>query len=324
MADTDPSRLGLVNATGSADNALFLKKFSGEVLRAYKKAIMILPKVRQRRIMDGKSAQFPAIGRAAASYHQAGTNILDTGGGILTEVKHGEQEIFVDDLLVSGAMIDRLDELKNHYDARAPYAEEFAQALADKTDQQLLQVIGLGAAAAVSGTGITVDYLGGFEDVDAGYANDADTILAGLQAVSEQFDANHVPTMNRFAAMDSVHYNLLVDNKELIDRDFGGERNGVFADGTVFKAWGFTLIKTQNMPTGVVGAETGVRNTYDGDFSNTEVLCWHRDSIGSVALMDVQTEMGYFMEFQGHLLLAKKAVGHGPLKEGGMAALKSA
>ena len=81
--DTSPSRVGQVNSAGDVD-ALFLKKFSGEILQTFEESNVFKPLHTVRTIESGKSAQFPVTGVASASYHTPGENIADAG--ILTSV----------------------------------------------------------------------------------------------------------------------------------------------------------------------------------------------------------------------------------------------
>lgn len=63
MANISPSRIGAQNndvGTYAKDTALFLKVFSGEVLKAFKEVNVALERSMVRTISSGKSAQFPA------------------------------------------------------------------------------------------------------------------------------------------------------------------------------------------------------------------------------------------------------------------------
>ena len=73
MANTLPSRLGLVNNTGSDVNELFLKVFSGEILTTFEEANVMKGLHTIRTISNGKSAQFPVTGIATAKYHSSGS-----------------------------------------------------------------------------------------------------------------------------------------------------------------------------------------------------------------------------------------------------------
>ena len=149
MANATVSFLGKANNTGD-DNALFLKLFSGEVLAAFAKQNKMLPMTSVRSISQGKSAQFPVFGRAAsAEYHTPGNEI--TG----QVIQQNEKIITIDDLLISHSFISELDEAKAHFDYRSIYSKEMGEALANKIDQHLLQLIVLAArsSATTNGTG---------------------------------------------------------------------------------------------------------------------------------------------------------------------------
>ena len=65
--DTTPSRVGQINSSGAAD-ALFLKKFAGEILTTFEENNIFKPLHTIRTIENGKSAQFPVTG-IERSYH---------------------------------------------------------------------------------------------------------------------------------------------------------------------------------------------------------------------------------------------------------------
>ena len=69
MANASPVSVGKINAGGSED-ALFLKVFSGEVLTSFERASVTQGAETVRTISNGKSAQFPVMGRIDASYHE--------------------------------------------------------------------------------------------------------------------------------------------------------------------------------------------------------------------------------------------------------------
>ena len=71
--DTDPSRVGQINSAGDVD-ALFLKKFAGEILTTFEENNVFKALHTIRTIENGKSAQFPVTGIASASYYTPGQN----------------------------------------------------------------------------------------------------------------------------------------------------------------------------------------------------------------------------------------------------------
>jgi len=311
---------------GSDDIELFLKQYSGEVLLAYDEMVKIAPTVTRRKLRNQKSSVFPVIGKSTGKYHAAGEDILtDTAldheaaatatVNYLDAMKHAEKEVFCDDLFISPLFISELDELRNFYDVRAPYARKQGMALARNTDINLMRVV-ITAANETNGilgsTGNT-EHPGGTVITSANSGTDGGALLEAIKDVAIAFDDNDVPEDSRYCALAPTQYYLLVQNQDLLNRDFGGGENGIFSEGTVFKAWGMELIKTNLLPTDdSSGYQTaGQRGaTYLVDASNTTACCWQKDAIGSVSLMDVQTEVEYIMERQGHLMLAKVAEGH--------------
>ena len=57
MTNSTVSRLGQINASGSAD-ALFLKQFGGEILTEFEKSTVFKSRHFVRQIRNGKTAQF--------------------------------------------------------------------------------------------------------------------------------------------------------------------------------------------------------------------------------------------------------------------------
>ena len=101
MTNMTVSRLGLVNATGSSYDALFLKVFSGEVLTAFSENNVFNERMQTvRTISSGKSAQFPVLGTATAAYHTVGTPLVGAN-----QIKANEKIISIDDLLISQAFL---------------------------------------------------------------------------------------------------------------------------------------------------------------------------------------------------------------------------
>ena len=136
MANATVSRLGLVNATGTSFDALFLKVFSGEVLTAFGQNNIFDERLHTvRTIASGKSASFPVLGTASAAYHVIGEPLVGAN-----QIKANEKIINIDDMLISQAVVAKLDELKNHYDVRSIYSAELGKALAKAYDQNVAKL----------------------------------------------------------------------------------------------------------------------------------------------------------------------------------------
>lgn len=115
--------------------ALFLKKFSGEVLVSFRRASVTMGRHMVKTITEGKSAQFPVTGRATAFYHTPGAEILGQ------TIAHNERVITMNDLLISPVFIPLIDEAMNHYETRSIYSGEMGVALATQMDRHVLQTM---------------------------------------------------------------------------------------------------------------------------------------------------------------------------------------
>jgi len=306
MSNATVSFLGKADNSGD-DNALFLKVFSGEVLAAFQRRNQMLDMTMVRTISQGKSAQFPAIGKTTAAYHTAGNEI--TG----SVIKKNERVITIDDLLISDSFIAQIDEAKNHYDVRSIYSTEMGNALARTVDQHLLQLAILAAQASATVNGEN----GGAVITDADAKTNAASLITSIFDAVQTLDEKDVPEDDRFCIVPPSTYYNIVENDKILNRDFGGT-NGVYADGTVLKVAGVNIVKSNTAVAAFTdqsgASSTGENNTYNGDFSNTAAVVFHKSAIGTVKLMDLAMESEYDIRRQGTLMVAKMALGHGILR----------
>ena len=86
MANMTVSRLGLVNATGTSYDALFLKVFSGEVLSAFRKATVFENLHTVRTISSGRATStMEFFSFTAAPRNIAESVIADATGSVSQE-----------------------------------------------------------------------------------------------------------------------------------------------------------------------------------------------------------------------------------------------
>lgn len=309
MANATPSRLGAANgavANFDQKNALFLKVFAGEVLTAFDETNVMKDLHVSRTISSGKSAQFPVTGKANAAYHTVGTPLLGT-----QNIKHNEIVVNIDDVLIADTFIANIDEAKNHYDVRAEYSRLLGMALAKQFDVRCLQLGVLAARGAATVTGGN----GGTAITDADAASNGASLAASIFEAAQAMDEKDVPENDRVAIVKPAQYYNLVQTTDVINRDFGGA--GVYADGTVLRVAGIQIVKSNNVPTTNVSAVTGENNTYHGNFSTTVALVMQKSAIGTVKLMDLAVERtsgDFEIMYQGTLMAAKYAMGHGILR----------
>ena len=323
MSNATASRLGLVNNSGTAYEALFLKVFSGEVLTAFSENNVFSDALHTvRTISSGKSAQFPVTGTATAAYHTPG-NLL-TGGAIL----HNEKVINIDDLLIAQSFVANIDELMNHYDVRAIYASELGKALAKTYDQNVAKCIANASRASTTltgGSGGTVLTLASGNTASANVTGDE--LAAAIYDIAQAFDERDIPKTDRFVVLPPAEYYKLPESAtRTIDTDYNPGGNGSFASGRVQQIAGMPVIMSNNVPQSNVGSNpSGSNNTYSGDDSKTIGLVFHKSAVGTVKLLDMTTEMSgadYSVMYQGTLMVAKYALGHGTLRPEAAATIK--
>lgn len=299
MTDVTVSRSGQVNLSGS-DTALFLKIFGGEVLTRFRTKCVFRDKQMTRSIKEGQSAQFPFIGGTTAAYHTPGTELVGAG------IPHAEKVITLDDLLVAHTYVAKIDELKNHYDVRGPYAQELADALAQQYDKNVAQNVIIAARQAHPISSIVLPTRNA---VDANFRIDGEALAAGIYKGVQTLDEMNAPDEDRFAGVLPAQYYLMAQTTKLINKDWGGA--GVYADGSILKVANAQIVKTNNLPQ--TNVNTGPA-AYQVDATNVAALVWQKKAVGTLSLLDMNTEAAWQPNKRATLLVAEYAVGHGWLR----------
>lgn len=322
------SRLGIAGDTSgvtdwASSNALFLKQFAGEVITAFETANIMMGLHTVRTISSGKSAQFPVIGTAEAKYHTPGNSVIEDE--TRAEIQHNERTIGIDDLLLSAAFVDSLEEAKNHYDYRSEYTRKLGYALAKKADQQLLSVVANaaegGAASPQAAGGASIEITAGSATADA--AMTSAQLVTALFTAAARLDASDIPDQDRYVVFSpTLYYNLISNGStgfgistSVANSDIGGSG---FGSGKVPMIAGFEIYKSNNLPTTNQSDEAGVSslNDYSHSASSNALkgVAFHRSAVGTVKLKDLALETEYQVERQGSLMVAKYAMGHGILR----------
>jgi hypothetical protein len=307
MADTvNISQTGQINLAGALD-ALQLMVFSGEVLNSFNDTTKFSDKFLTREIANGKSAQFPAIGTIAAKYHVPGTALVGT------PIAHNQKVITIDDLLIANVWVDDLDAAKNHYDVRSEYTKQLGAALGKTYDRNLARVL---ATTARSAAVITGQAGGAVINGGATVRTDGALISTALFGAATKLDQAFAPEEDRFAFLSPVSYYAAASTTSLINTQWGGA--GSISKGTFESLAGITIVKTNNLPAGVVGATdadgSSVAAQYQGTFTNTAMLVGQRGAIGTVRLLGLSMQAEYLTLYQATNLVARYAVGHGGLR----------
>lgn len=301
MADNTPTRLGQANNAG-ADDALFLK-FYAETLGAFRRTTQFMDRHYVRTIAQGKSAQFPLIGRAGASYHVPGTEI--TGNTI----PQNEKTLVIDGIMISPVSIADIDEMLNHYDVRREFTAALGEALALEFDSNVARCGLLASRAA----GWHASMPGGSQIVSATAKTSSSALAASIFAAGVALDEKFVPQEGRSAFVKPLQYSLLAQDTTIQNRDIGGA--GAYMQGNVPMINNIPLVKAINLPTTAV---TGTfNNKYNVSAVNTAALVMHRTAVGTVKRQDISIKSEYSLRRLSTLILAMMLVGHGVLRPEG-------
>lgn len=308
-------------ASMAEERALFLKMFAGEVLVAFPKHTIFIDKHRVKSITSGKSCQFPLIGRMpAAEYHTPGELILGQ------EAPLAEKVIEVDRLLISHLFLDNLDQKLAHFESRGELSANMGKRLALTYDNHVGRNLVLAANTAGAITGDAT--MGGtvITDADLASATSATKMAAWIDAIykcAETFDTKWVNDGTRWMAVKPADYYFLnrtamASGYHIMEKDIGG--SGSLAKGDIGPLAGIELVSFPGLPTTDYSGDS----FHGVDCANTVGICWTQGAAGTVKAFDIGVETDYQVERQGHLLVAKYAMGHGVLQSECAIQLKTA
>lgn len=310
---TSPSLLGQANLAGS-DTALYLDMFSGEVLKTFREKNVMMGLHRTKTVGPGKSFQFPVIGQASASYHARGEDIFDPANNLLNLIEHGQRTISPDKLLQASTTVDAWDEKINHYEYRSEYAAQLGESIAEKMDRDLIQLIALAARDAATLSSTQSATKAGTVISAADCNTDASILVAAMVDAAVTLAQKDVPMDQMVFLTRPANYFAMIEDGGLLNVDFGNAGNGSQANGAIMKGYGFRIMWSNHIPSTVVAADSGERNTYSGDFQDTVAVAFTPDAVGTVIRQGMMTEQSYWQNYQTWLLTTKAVVGHGILR----------
>lgn len=308
MPQTSSTLAGVPAGPSHSDN-LYLQVFSGEVLKVFNKETVLKSRHRVRTISSGKSAQFPAIGKAAAEYHTPGYVILGQ------DIAHGEKVISIDDMLISSGFVANFEEAMNHYETRSELAFQMGDALAQTYDQHLFAIA---TKAAVNGTTGAVAGMGAATEDKIGATPTTANVVDAIYNAAAYFDGTNIPKNDRVVFVTPAIYWDLIQDGSFLDRDFGGQ--GSRNTGGLMKVANFEIIPSNNMALNfgtdtLVGKRAGSNVAdYTIDGTKSLALIMQKQALGTVQLMNLATEKEYQVSRQGTLMVTRMATGHGVLR----------
>lgn len=234
--------------------------------------------------------------------------------------------------MVASAFLSNIDEAKNHYDVRGPYAHELGNALAYTYDRHILAMSVLAARGASPVSGES----GGGSVIDAAMLSDTtgEKLIAALYNAALLMDQKNIPKDGRFCYLGPAAFYLLAANQRVQNQWYGA--GGSIATVPMLRVAGIEIVQTNHSPFGTTVAASGTTlsggtglgnggaNKYAGVFTTTVGVVTQKSSVGTVKLMDLAMESQYDIRRQGTLMVAKYAMGHGVLRPAATVELKTA
>ena len=295
---TNYTQTGQDNGAG-VDDALFLKMYGGEVLASYNAANIMNAFHITNTYDSGKSFQFPVIGRGTAQYWDGAAELEGLN------INSSEINIDINDLLYHDVFIREIDEFRDHVSKRAEIARQQGEAIAIQFDTGVLRMGILAARAAATITGQEA----GTEITDADADTNGASLAASLFTAATNMDDKFVPATDRRAFVKPAQYHLLVQETDVINKDFNGE--GSYARGLVHAVADLGISKTTNLPQANDTSNTAIPANQRANFVNTVALIMRNDAVRSCKLHGMKTESDYKTERQATHLVAKMLSGTG-------------
>ena len=320
MAITAQGNINKTPGLGLTDNitdynskyATYLKIFSGEMIKAYESVCIAKETVQNRTLTNGRSLQFIYTGRMTADYHQPGTPILGSDNPPVAE-----KTIVMDDLLVSSAFVDSLDEVLAHYSLRSEIANKIGYALAEAYDKKIFRIIAKSARQASPITASPGPEPGGSViKLGAGNEFNAQALVDSFFEAASILDEKNVPREGRHAVLSPRQYYALISqvDSNILNRDYGNTQGNLNSGQGLVDIAGISIKRSNNLPfmAGTVARVPGENNDYSGDFSASCGLIYQKDAAAVVQGLgpsiqttgsDVQTM------YQGDLVVGRVAMG---------------
>lgn len=223
----------------------------------------------------------------------------------------------------------------SHFDVSGRYSDELGKAIARTLDTNVMRTIVKTARAdsSLSGASSTSPFPDGQAILSAAVTG----TLAATGAGSDWWEALRVMRIGAgeddipdqdplwvavpYDTFDSIKYAQVADTATnafiFADKDltFGGQ-GGMGVTGELMMD-GIHVLRTNLLPQADDSANGDVKAKYRADFTTTLACGWHGDGVGTVKLIGMGLESTRDTRRQEDFLVAKIAVGHGPVRNEG-------
>lgn len=335
MATTNLIRFGtdMALAAGSqSPSNMWLPVYGGEVITAFQEYNQFLDKVNYKTITSGTTMKFPATWKIGSEYHEAGTELL----GLDVETK--EYSISLDDRpLVAHFEVDDIDTAMSHFDVRNELASEVGRELARQMDRKIAALL-INAARVSADTGTNSFPIGGnqyygaqadFDESNWGLEQNAAQLIEAIGGICQAMDEKDVPVSDRVAVVNVPLYYALrklglpyysgsvvnLDKQALWGRNDTGAAGPKIQDSQGYQApidvLGVPVYCSNHIPS--TNITTGP-SKYQGNFTKTGGVVFHKSAIAVLQMMGVQSEKFRDVRRQSDFMVSKMLMGGGALR----------
>jgi hypothetical protein len=318
-----PTRFGTDVADTSDNTGLFLKVFGGEVFAAFSEKVHTADKHMVKEISSGKSSQFPKTWKVEAGYHSAGVEMLGQ------DTDETERVISIDGLLVAHIGIYDLDEAMSHFQVRSTYTSELGKALARVFDTNVYRTVVSTAkqSSAMPGAASTTPFPDGIRLLSADVSGTITAtagaqwweVMRGLQVDADGRDYDGsihlaVPPATYDATAyaqvaDTAANPFLFQNRDMQFSQGAGNNNSATLSLRNVGMYMSNLIPQTNDT-----ANGDIKAKYRADYSTVLGVAWGNEGVGTTKLIGMGLEQTRDVRRQEDFIVAKIAVGHGPVR----------
>lgn len=299
MANSTPSNPGF-KAGGTAGNTdLLLDIFGGEIQAAYERLTVMRDKHRVFALTNGKTLRFPRVGRATATYHTPGTEIVGK------KIDHDEIVLSSDDKLIADVFLADIHEMLNHFDTRGEYTRQLSEALAVQYDQNVMRAVVKAAR--------TDDLLGGPAATPiqvAGMNTDVTKLFDSISKAKETLDNNgvRVDQDDVYALFKNAEWYLMARSDKNLNKDFNGGDASI-RKHTLETIDGVQIIKSNLCPWVDDRANADIPARYRIAMNTTTGVVWTKDAVATAEVQGMRVQTEEQISKQGTLILAGQASG---------------
>jgi len=309
---------GQFNQTGDI-NAAAVTEYGQQVQHTIKRKSRLAPYVNMRPVRGTNRIGSYGFGDSVVGKVTAGEAPAATKNDV------GRNTLVIDTLVYTRHFLPLLETFQTSYDARVELGVEDGEAMARFMDQAFFiqaakaaqdtnSRYGAGTAGKPSGfKGGSVETLSSAGDL----SDPAKMYKSISNLLVKMEDKDVVPGEDDIIiAMQPSTFYTLLDAEQIVNGEYVTARGTRVEGAMIFKAFGCPVIKTKNLPSGVVSnhllSTSGNGNAYDGDFSKLAALAFSTKAMLAGETIPLSHDLFYDKIFKSWIVDSHAAFGVTP------------